>query len=433
MTTGQGLPGSRKLAMTETNSHSKLRIGYLMQNGVPDVRTPPFSGPAIHVRCVCEELIKLGHQIRVIAFIDDKIWKSEDLRTFEKVPDPIMDLGPLRFFEKAIHYIQNKLQLPYFNFFNSIRFGLACNRELKGFDLLYERMGWFGFGGAFSSYLLKLPRILELNGDQISEMEKLGIAPKGMQKWVSFKIAGIDVNQAASYVAAGEGWRKQFISRWHVSPGAVVTVQNGSEIINLLKRDQLKNFQEADSPVEKISLVFLGSLEPWQGIDILLEAFAEAVVDDPRLELAIIGYGSRYKEISQLVSEKKLDNKVIFTGQIPIEEVAKHLSRADIGCAPYTRENEFSGLKLFDYKSSGLAIICSGRDGQPDVLIHGQTGWIIPPGDVEALKTTILSFCADPELRRRLGQSARFDAEENNSWKNTAQQLVNNFQSTLGK
>ena len=59
-----------------------MKIGYLMQAGVPDMRQLPLSGPANHVKHVFNELHKLGHQVRLVAYMDGKIWQSDDLETF---------------------------------------------------------------------------------------------------------------------------------------------------------------------------------------------------------------------------------------------------------------------------------------------------------------------------------------------------------------
>ena len=80
-------------------------------------------------------------------------------------------------------------------------------------------------------------------------------------------------------------------------------------------------------------------------------------------------------------------------------------------------------MKLLDYKAAGLATIASGEGGEPAVLRHGETGWIVPPCDVEQLAEAILTLCADAPLRRQIGQAARIEAEAEHTWRHTAVQL----------
>jgi glycosyltransferase involved in cell wall biosynthesis len=92
---------------------------------------------------------------------------------------------------------------------------------------------------------------------------------------------------------------------------------------------------------------------------------------------------------------------------------------------------EFSGLKLFDYKAAGLAIIASGEKGQPITLRNEETAIIVPPCDVEALAQSIIRLITDIGLRRKLGQIARLEAEKEHSWRHTAINLEKIFMSKL--
>jgi glycosyltransferase involved in cell wall biosynthesis len=93
---------------------------------------------------------------------------------------------------------------------------------------------------------------------------------------------------------------------------------------------------------------------------------------------------------------------------------------------------EFSGLKLFDYKAAGLATVASGANGQPTTLKHEQTALIVPPCDEDALSAAMIRLAHDAELRRQMGQAARLEAEACHSWRHTAVQITDIFNSTIG-
>jgi len=88
---------------------------------------------------------------------------------------------------------------------------------------------------------------------------------------------------------------------------------------------------------------------------------------------------------------------------------------------------EFSGLKLFDYKAAGLAIIVSGRDGQPATIQHGVTGWIVPPGEDAPLSDAMQRLALDLKLRQEMGRAARLQAETTHGWQHTAMNLERIF------
>ncbi len=409
-----------------------MRIGYLMQLG-EEVRHPPFSGPANHVRQVIFELIRRGHAVRLLARLDGRIWKTDDLTTFEPVTVRWMDRGLLRWVERAIRRVQYELKLPYLGFFESLRFALACRQELADCHVLLERFSWMGYGGVLASRMLGVPLALEYNGDPLADLEAKKSAPQGLQRFISCRLMRNVFRNAAFVVASGEGWRRSCIDRWGVPIDKVQTVENGSELVHLLKREQLRAFQEPWESTGSIRLVYLGGFYPWHGIHILLPACAAALQHGVQLELTLIGGGDGLEEACQLANELGLQGRVTFTGRLPADAYASYLATADIGLAPYCGWQEYSGLKLFDYKAAGLACIASGEDGQPVTLRHGVTGWIVPPCDTEALCEAILHLASDRELVRRMGQAARLEAETCHGWEQTGEKVEQILQRLCGE
>jgi glycosyltransferase involved in cell wall biosynthesis len=403
-----------------------MKIGYLMQAGAPDMRVQPRPGPAIHVWHVCRELQALGHEVCLLTVADNRVWRSDDLLTFRPIRAD-MDRGGLRMFERGTRRIQSMLRLPYLHFFDSIRFASACRQELSGCDLLYERMGWMGCGGAIAARRSGQPLILEVNGDHLAEYEMLGIAPQGAQRAASLRFMRWATAQAAWVVATGEGWRRRFVQRWPVDPARVSVVENGSEVVQLLARSDLANFQDGASAAShegnRVRLVYLGAFEPWHGILVLIRALAKVVGQRKNIHLDLIGDGSARAEIERLIAEHKLEAYVTLHGFLRIEQAAPILGRGEIGLSPYCGREEYSGLKLLDYKAAGLATIASGQGGEPAVLRHGKTGWIVPPCDVDQLAEAILTLSADASLRWCIGRAGRIEAESEHSWRHTALQL----------
>jgi glycosyltransferase involved in cell wall biosynthesis len=401
-----------------------MKIAYLMQAGLSGFRKPPYSGPANHAREVIIALEEMGHQVGLLASWDGVIYRSDDLENFEPVVVRSYDRAALRLIVGGVRRLQSMMRLPYFAFFDSLRFALACYQELKGFDLLYERIGWMSYGSGLAARWLGIPLILEENGNQMTHMETLGIAPQGLQRRVSLALMKRAMHRATHVVASGDGWRDHFIERWEVAPEKVTTVENGTMLVGMLDRSQLRSFRTPDgSPSEPPTLVYLGGFYPWHGVSILIQALAKVLECGVQARLWMIGAGASMDEAKQLVSELKINDAVTFTGSLPATQFAPMIAQADIGLSPYCGWVEFSGMKIFDYKAAGLAIIASGKDGRPATIKHGQTGWIVPPCDVDALCEAIVHLCEHAELRRHMGQQARIEAENTHAWKHTAQRL----------
>lgn len=407
-----------------------MKIGYLMQHGV-EIRQPPFNGPANHVRHVIKELDKRGHHTRVLVQLEGTIWKSDNLEDFSPVNVNWLEKGPLRLLERIVRRIQSELQLPYAAFFESARFAAACRQELQDYDLLYERVSWPGYGGALASRWLKKPLVLEDNGDQLADLEAKGIAPQGIQRRLSLTLVGRAVGQAAHTISTGEGWRQQFIKRWNVSPDAVTAVENGTTLVDLLPRAQLDALQDAKNPNDPVTLVYVGGFYPWHGIPVLLPAFARALAQGVEAQLLLIGAGDGLEKAKQQVRDLDIDSTVTFAGHLTPETFAPKLAQADIGLSPYCGWNEFSGLKILDYKAAGLPTIASGQNGQPPTLKHEHTGLIVPPCDEEALYQAIVRLCTNHSFRQQLGQAARLEAEQIHGWNYTVKQIEKIFQKVL--
>jgi len=410
-----------------------MKIGFLMQEGVPLIWERPLPGPANHVWQVFKELQRLGHQVRLLVRFDGRLWRSDNLEDFEPVQVPRFDTGLLRFIERMVRGLQSRLHLPYANLFESLRFAEACRQEFGDYDLFFERMGWMGYGGGLAAGWLQKPLVYEVNnGDFITELERLGVAPTGFQRWLAIALMRRAAHRATHVVATGQGHGRRFIEWWEVDPARVSVVENGSELVGLLSREQLPAFHPETDPAQKgITIVFVGAFEPWHGILNLIPAMARVVAEISTARLILIGSGTEWDNIVQLIRQFDMQDRVELTGKLNIHQVADYLAGADIGVAPYCGWMEFSGLKLFDYKAAGLAIVASGQDGQPATLEHGCTAWIVPPCDEEALSEAMIGLASDPEQRRKMGQAARIEAEQFHSWQHTAEQLQRIFAEVL--
>ena len=122
-----------------------------------------------------------------------------------------------------------------------------------------------------------------------------------------------------------------------------------------------------------------------------------------------------------------------FTGRLGVNEYASYLAEADVGVSPYCGWEEYSGLKIFDYKAAGLACLASGKDGQPVTVSHGDTGWIVPPCDEGALCDAILALYSQRDRLQKMGQAARIEAEQYHGWDHTAGQIEETISKALAR
>jgi len=409
-----------------------MKIGYLMQEGVPDIRKKPLSGAANHVVSVIQELKKSGHLVILLIKLNERIYISDDLERFNPVEIRILDRGLIKFVERVIRRIQHDLGLPYANLFESLRFAFACRQVLSDCDIFFERMGWLGYGGGLASRWLNIPLVLEVNGDHLDEFVSQGLVIKKSQQHLSYFLMKRAAKRVSNVVATGDGWRQKYIERWSIASSRVSVIENGSTLVDIIQREDTKAFT-LPNPGEPIYIVYCGGFEAWHGISVLASAVRKAVDQGCNLHVTLIGSGTEQTHILNLIHTLGLKDMFTFTGHLNLNETAKYLTKADVGVSPYCGRVEFSGLKLLDYKAAGLATIASGMGKQPNVIVHGRTGWIVPPCDEDALSNAIIYLSKNPQLIKGMGQQARLEAEQAHRWRNTVDELESVFQSTLAK
>lgn len=404
-----------------------MKIGYLMQAGAANLLARPLSGPSNHVKHVCQELAALGHEVNLLMKVDGRLWYTTDLERFTPVNAPQGTHRLHKWSQRLVQRTQSALHLPYAAYFEALDFAQVVTQVMGDCDLFYERMGWMGYGGALAARRQGVPLVIEVNGDQWQELEILGVAPQGVQKWLALQIMRWMIHSTAHVVATGDGWRAGFIERWGVARAKVSAVENGSELVTLLKREELRAFNEKPA-TDAVTLVYIGAFEPWHGLSVLLNATAKARQQGVTVKLYLLGAGPEQANLERQIQALHLQAVVTMPGFVDMATMAAYLAQADIGVCPYCGRVEYSGLKLLDYKAAGLATIASGANGQPVVLRQGVTGLIVPPCDEERLAAAIVALSHNHDLRRQMGQTARLEAEEQHSWRNTAQRLDAIFQ-----
>ena len=171
---------------------------------------------------------------------------------------------------------------------------------------------------------------------------------------------------------------------------------------------------------------FAGSLKPWHGVDVLLQAFAALTDRDPAAHLLLVGSGPAAAELRAAVAEMALEHRVTFTGAVPHDEVPKFLRAMDVAVAPFLPLEDFyfSPIKLFEYMASGTCVIASRLGQIAEVIEDNVDGLLCRPGDVQDLAEQLDRARRSPALRAELGLRARTKVLDRYTWRHTAEALV---------
>ena len=152
----------------------------------------------------------------------------------------------------------------------------------------------------------------------------------------------------------------------------------------------------------------VGRLAPWKGQHVFLEAFARAFPGGPERALvvggALFGETDYESEIYALTARLGLTDRVEFTGFT--DDVAGQLDRADVLVHASVIPEPF-GLVVVEAMAAGLPVIAADAGGPAEVITHRVDGILCPPGDIEALATTLQGLAVDEDLGGLLSTNAR--------------------------
>ena len=164
---------------------------------------------------------------------------------------------------------------------------------------------------------------------------------------------------------------------------------------------------------DSVVCVFVGRLSREKGIVELVRAWTDA---RPPAELVVIGPPMTRnawdvsEEARAIAASSEVSAAIRFVGGVPADEVARWLRAADFAAQP--SHFEAMGLAAAEEMAAGLPVVATDTGGYRDFVTDGETGLLVPVGDVAALARAVSRLASDAPLRERLGRAARARAEE---------------------
>lgn len=196
----------------------------------------------------------------------------------------------------------------------------------------------------------------------------------------------------------------------------------------------LERFDPTPRPDDgEVRFGFVGSLQVWHGIQVMIDAFAAVLAQWPQAHLHIVGDGPLAPEVAAAQRRAPHADRIHLHGPLRHAEIPAFLQSMDVLLAPYPALPRFyfSPLKLFEYLAAGRAIVASDLGQIGEILVDDRNGCLLPPGDREALARCCLDLCADPGRRRRLAAEARLTASSH-TWDANARTIVGHIRQGLG-
>lgn len=173
-----------------------------------------------------------------------------------------------------------------------------------------------------------------------------------------------------------------------------------------------------------------------KGVIYLAQAVEEVSQSTPDISWKFVFLGSSssvntnaeyISEIKAILSPFENSGAVRYLGNIPLEQMPEINRLADIIMMPSLMEAV--SLSALEGMATGCAMIVSNIGGLPEIVIHEETGLLVPPQDARAISQALIRLAKEPNLRKKLAENAQELAQTQYDWKQIAARTVNFYQS----
>jgi len=210
-----------------------------------------------------------------------------------------------------------------------------------------------------------------------------------------------------------------------IPPDHIEIVHNGIRFPRVLPRPWA---------LRRPRIAYLGRLEPYKRVDLLLRAAARLVPRFPDLEIVLIGRGSARVGLERLSADLGLSERTRFAGFVPDDERDALLAEARVCACPSVKEGW--GITVIEVNAVGTPVVATDAPGLRDAVRHGETGLLVADGPPQTfvlhLAERIGELLADGALAERLSQGA-LTWSRRFSWDATAERTAHAIEALLAR
>lgn len=303
---------------------------------------------------------------------------------------------------------------------------------------VYQRYTYNNYTGISLSRLYQVPFILEYNGSDVWINRNWGNPLK--YESISERIELLNLHAADVVVTVSRPLKDELLARG-IDGDKILVNPNGVDVESYSPKIDGNIVRLRYGLSNKIVIAFIGTFGKWHGAEVLTEAFGRLLKTHPeyryRVRLLLIGDGATMLQVKYIVEQYAMADICILTGLVQQEKGPQYLAAGDILVSPHVPNPDgtpFFGspTKLFEYMSMGKGIVASDLDQIGEVLKHNETGWLVKPGDTNSLMMGLKTLVDNPELRERLGKTARKEAIAEHTWKEHTRKIIEKLNARCG-
>jgi len=361
-----------------------------------------IGGVENHVYYLSEELIKLGHSVKIIC-ADDPSSKINNVFGIE-----VKRL-------KSWFKITNTNITPW----------LPIEILKSKYDIVHTHMPtpWTSDWSIFLSKLMGKKSVITIHND----MDKTSFLSKIITEVYLHTVFLLSLSLVDKIIIVNEEWEKSF------SNTSGILKRFKDKIIFLPNGVDTNIFKPLDIPREKNTVLFVSILDrhhKFKGLNYLLEAIKLIKKTIPDIKLIIIGEGELKIKYKNLSKELEISENVKFLGEKNQKELVSYYNKASIFILP-SIEIEGFGIVLLEALACKTPIVATDIVGLSNGITKSKSGLIVKKRDKKSLVNAIEYILENKVIAKNMGENGRRLVESKYDWKSISEQVVSIYQGVI--
>ncbi len=284
--------------------------------------------------------------------------------------------------------------------FRTYRKLIQILRELRP-DIVHTHSSKAGILGRAAAKKLRLPVVHTIHGASFH----YGQSPlayrmyQAAERWAARK--------TDHFISVADEMTRAYVTANVAEADRFTTIYSGFDVEPFLNPGRSRRDVRAAWGIGEDTVLIgkIARLFPLKGHECVIEAAPTIIQKFPQVRFLFVGDGSRRGELEQKIAAAGLERHFVFTGLVSPQEIPELVHAMDI----VVHASQWEGLArvLPQGLIAGKPVVSFDVGGAREVVIPGETGFLVERNDVKALGKALISLIEDPELRERLGRTGR--------------------------
>ena len=212
-------------------------------------------------------------------------------------------------------------------------------------------------------------------------------------------------------------------------PGDIQVVPNALDVDRFCPQERVEETQGQNR--NRVTVLHVGRMDPVKGVQVLAEAIPHVIKQTPNVHFVFIGKGKEYsRKLSVFFKARGVSRHITILGLVNEKTLLDWYHRSDIAVVPTVNYESFS-YTCAQAIAAGLPVVASRIGGIPETVIDGETGLLVPPGDVQQLVEALVRLIRDEPLRQRMRIRGPKHARNRFDARRVAEQMVQIYRGVI--